>query len=227
MQRRRNVAKPIIRRYNMTDQVYNLLRSQILRGVFFPGAEILVDKIAEELNVSKTPVREAMSKLKGERLVVGKDKGKVYVTKLSAEEVVQISDLYAALQTLALEWGFEHISREEIQNNLKMLQEAKKNLDRGDIRTFLKVDVILHDIITSSAGNEWLVRVTSQVGGLIAIIRNTFTTLERYKEAWQDHIVIVESILKGDKDAVIKSLNSHIEHVKLSLLASLRQQSGE
>ncbi len=219
-----NETEFTIRRYRIADQVYDILKSQILKGVLPPGQEISIEQIGKTLNTSKTPIREALHRLKGERLIVDTDRGRMAVTKLSPEEIVHISELYAALQTLALKWGFERISREKLRQNLGMLQEAKKDLDKGDARPFLEIDIDLHDLIGLSSGNPWLVRITSQVRSLTAIIRNTFTSPERYKEAWQNHVAVVECLLAGDKDGAIKNLNLHIEHVKDHLLASLEQK---
>ena len=222
-----NETKFTVRRYRIADQVYDILKSQILKGVLPPGQEIAIEQIGKTLNTSKTPIREALHRLKGERLVVDTNRGKMIVTKLSPEEIVHISELYAALQTLALKWGFERISREKLRDNLRMLREAKKDLDQGNPQSFLEIDIDLHDLIGASSGNPWLVRITSQVRSLTAIIRNTFTSLERYEEAWQNHVAVVECLLAGDKDGAIESLNLHIEHVKDRLLASLWEGRGE
>lgn len=223
----KNYTESTVRRYKIADQVYDILKARILKGILAPGQEISTDQLAKELNTSKTPIREALHRLKGERLIVDTDKGKISVIELSPEEVTQISELYAALQTLALKWGFAHIPREKIRENLKMLQEAKKDLEKGNPQYFLEADVILHDLIVAAPGNQWLTRIVSQVRGFIAIIRNMFPSVERYREAWRDHVAVVESILKGDRDSAIRNLNLHTEHVKNRLLASLKQKQGD
>lgn len=222
-----NHTQSTVYRYKMADQVYDILKGQILKGVLVPGEEISADQLARKLNTSKTPVREALHRLKGERLVVDADKGKIIVIELSPEEVTQIGELYATLQTLALKWGFARIPREKLHENLKMLQEAKKNLEKGNPEYFLEADVILHDLIVAAPGNQWLIRIVTQVRNFIAIIRNMFPTMERYREAWHDHVAIVESILKGDRDSAIKNLNLHTEHVNNHLLASLKQKQAD
>jgi len=204
----------IVRRYKIADQVYDLLKTQILKGTLASGEEISVDELARKLNTSKTPVREALNRLRGEGLVVETDRGKMSVIKLSSEEVAHICELRAALETLALKWGFQNIPQEKLQENLKMLQEAKKHLEKGDSEYFLRADSILHNLIVTSPDNPWLARVISQVRNLVEITRNMFPSLERYKTSIHEHILIVESLLRGDKDMAIKNLNSHIEHVK-------------
>lgn len=216
-----------VRRYKIVDQVYDILKAQIVNGVLKPGQEISVDELARKLKTSKTPIREALHRLKGEGLVVDSDKGKMSVVSLSSEEVAHISEVYAALQTFALKWGFDHIPLNKVKENLKMLREAKKDLEEGNPEPFLKADVILHDLIANSAGNACLSQILSNLRCFIAIIRNMFPSLERYKEAWEDHMAVVQAILRGDKEAAIKNMNLHTEHVKQRLLASLEEQKGE
>jgi len=209
---------PSVRRYKIVDQVYDILRAQIIKGILTPGQEISVDELAKKLNTSKTPIREALNRLKGEGLIVDTDRGKMSVIKFSSKEIAHICELRAALETLALKWGFGNIPREKLQENLRMLREAEKKLERGDSTYFYEVDTILHNLIVNSAGNQWLVQIISQLRNLIEITRNMFASMERDRESLQEHIIIIESLLKGDKQAAIKNLNSHIEHLKNHLL---------
>jgi len=219
-----NYTEPTVRRYKIADQVYDMLKSQILKGTVAPGEEISPDQLAKRLNTSKTPIREALHRLKGEGLITDIERGKISVIRLSPEEIAHLSELYAALQTLALRWGFERISREKLRKNLEMLQKAKEDLEKGHLERFLEADVILHDLIVAAAHNRWLTRIVTHVRSFVAIMRNMFPSVERYREAWRDHVAIVESILKGDRDSAIKNLNLHTEHVKNRLLASFQQQ---
>ncbi len=211
-------------RYKIADQVYDILKAQITKGIFVPGEEILIDQITKRLNTSKTPIREALNRLKGEGLVLETNRGRMSVIELSSEEIAHLCDLRAALETLALKWGFKNIPRETLQENLRMLKQAKKDLEKGDSESFRKADAILHDLIVTSAGNKWLVQVISQLGNLIEMTKNIYTSLERYRECLQDHIGIVESLLKGDRDSAVRNLNSDIENVKRQLVASLQQK---
>jgi len=54
-----NYTQPIVRRYKIADQVYDILKAQIFKGILAPGEEISTDQLAKKLNTSKTPIREA------------------------------------------------------------------------------------------------------------------------------------------------------------------------
>jgi len=216
-----------VRRYKIVDQVYDILKAQIIKGILIPGQEISVDELAGKVNSSKTPIREALNRLKGEGLIVDTDRGKMSVIKLSYKQIAQICELRAALETLALRWSFENIPREKLQENIRMLGQVKKELERGNSPYFYEVDTILHNLIVNSAGNQWLVQIISQLRNLVEITRNMFASVERDGESLQEHIIIIESLLKGDKEVAIKNLNSHIERVKNHLLSQISPQKEE
>ena len=219
-----NHIQPTIRRYRIADQAYDILKSWILNGLLTPGEEIAVDELAKKLNVSRTPIREALNKLKGKGLILDTKEGRTSVVKLSSEELAQIFELRAALEVLALKWGLENISRERLQENLRMLQKAKKDLEKGSSESFCKSDSILHDTIVTSANNKWLTQLLSQLQNLIGVTKSMCVSVDRYKASIPEHILIVESILEGDKDAAVQELEIHLNNAKQRLLNSLEQK---
>lgn len=207
-----------VRRYRVVDQVYDIVKAQIIQGTLKPGERILADELAQKLNASKTPIREALNRLKGENLVVDTKKGKMSVVKFTHEEIAQICELRGSMETLALRWGFENISREKLKQNLAMSRKIKEELDRHDSSDFYEVDTMLHSIIINSAGNQWLAQIISQLRNLIEITRHMFASVNRDKESIREHITVIESLLEGNKKEAVKQLNSHIEHLKNHLL---------
>lgn len=216
-----------VRRYKIGDQIYDILKAQIIKGILTPGQKVSIDELTKKLNASKTPIKEALNTLKGEGLIVGTDKGKMSVIKLSSKEITQTCELRAALEALALKWGFENISQEKLEENLRMLREAEKELEKGNSTYFYEVDTILHSLIVNSADNQWLSQIISQLRNLTEITRNMFASTERNKESLKEHIIVIESLLKGDKEVAMKNLNSHIEHVKSHLLCQILHQEEE
>ena len=217
-----------IQRYKISDQVYDMLKTQIMKGILTLGEEISVTELAKRFNVSKTPIKEALIRLKGEGLVVVEtDSGKMTVIELSAEEIAQICELRAALETLALKWSFENIPREKLEETLKILRQAKKYLETGDYKRLRETDTFLHSLILSHVDNRWLAQIISQLLDLTEITKNLFVSQEGYKEGLHYHIAIVECILKGDRNSAIKNLNSDIEYAKRRLLTVFQQKERD
>lgn len=223
-----NATQFTVQRYKVVDQVYDMLKTQIIKGILPLGEEISVTGLAKKFNASKTPIREALIRLKGEGLVVEEtDKGKMRVIELSPKEIAQIFELRSALETLALKWSFEKIPREKLEETLKMMRQAKKNLETGDYERLREADTFLHSLILAHVDNRWLVEIISQLRDLTEITKNLYISPEGYKEGLHYHIAIVEYILKGDRNSAIKNLNSDIEDAKRRVLVALQQKERD
>jgi len=104
-----------INRFSLTEQVYGIIKEQIISGELKSGEKVSVDGLARDLDTSKTPIREALNKLIGEYLVVNTGKNKMEIVRLSMKDVSSISDLRKVLEVLALEEGFVKISKETLK----------------------------------------------------------------------------------------------------------------
>lgn len=203
-----------INRYSLTNQVYDIIKSEILNGKILSGEEISVDGIARKLETSKTPVRESLNKLIGEGLVVNNGKSKMKIIELTLEEISNIFDLRQVLEVLALKESFLKISRTKLSENLIMLKESKKDLEKDDPKKSREADDMLHELIINSASNKWLLQIITQLKSLIDIVRNSYPSLSRYKASVDEDISIVEAIISEDKEKSIKNLNIHLEGIK-------------
>ncbi len=215
-----------VRRYTVTDQVYDILKTQILGGSMAPGEAISVEDLARKLKTSKTPIRESLHRLMGEKLILGTDTGKMTVVSLPASEIVHICELRAALETLALKWGFDNVPHGVLRENLDSLRSACRDLDKGDPESFYTAEVVLHNVIIAAPNNQWLVQMISQVQNFVDMTKNMFVSVERYKKSIPEHVRIIESILGGDKRRALKELNLHLAHVKNRFLVLLKK-TGE
>lgn len=219
-----NNRKYKVNRFSLTDQVYDIIKSQIISGELRSGEKVSVDGLARNLDTSKTPIREALNKLIGENLVVNTGKNKMEIIELSMEDVSNICDLRQALEMLALKEGFSEIDKESVIKNLKMLKESKSDLEKGKSEKFTIADNALHELIINSANNKWLLQIIMQLKSLIEVVKNTFPSLNRYKISIDEHINIVESIIDENKEKSIKNLSKHLENIKDRILDSVSKK---
>ncbi len=216
--------KDLVVRYHISDQIYKLLKSQIVEGFLKPGQEISIDEIAKMYSVSKTPVREALHYLEGRGLIVKNGTGKLFVVSLSPQDVLQVCELRKMIEVYALERSFNQIPREKVIENLETLKKAKEKLDEGDPTFFYQADTDFHSMIFQYGDNYWLERVVFQLRELIEITRKLFPSLERFQLSLEEHVAIVESLLEGDKEKTVKELGNHLESVKLQLLNAFQER---
>ncbi len=222
MSRAGKMNKDLVVRYSISDQIYKLLKDQIIEGFLKPGQEISIDEIARMYDVSKTPVREAVHYLEGRGLIVKNGKGKLSVVNLSSQDIIQICELRKMMEIYALERSFDRIPRKKIIENLEVLNKAKEELDKGDSTLFYQADTDFHRMIFQYGDNYWLERVAFQLRDLIELTRNLFTSFDRFQWSLQEHISIDESFIRQDKEDTIRKLESHLDHVKINLIQNFQ-----
>jgi len=146
-----SVAPPTLRAH-----VVKMLSAGILSGKYKPGDRLNESQIARELNISRIPVREALSQLQEQGLVQNRERRGMFVTNIGPEEVLQISSLRIILETEALRLAKTHMTP-EILDQLEKLMAQMDNWN-GTLLEAAALDLEFHRILWKAAGNPYLER---------------------------------------------------------------------
>jgi DNA-binding GntR family transcriptional regulator len=136
--------------------VVRMLRADILAGKYKPGDRLNESQIARELNISRIPVREALSQLQEQGLVVNRERRGMFVMDLGAEEVLQISSLRIILETEAIKLARSRMTP-EIRAELEKLM-AQMEAWNGTLLDAAALDLEFHRVIWRATGNPYLER---------------------------------------------------------------------
>lgn len=136
--------------------VVQMLSAAILAGKYRPGDRLNESQIARELNISRIPVREALSQLQEQGLVQNRERRGMFVTNISAEEVLQISSLRLILETEALRLAKARMTP-EIQAELEAIVAQMESRD-GDLLDAAALDLRFHRALWRASGNPYLER---------------------------------------------------------------------
>jgi DNA-binding GntR family transcriptional regulator len=136
--------------------VVQMLSAGILSGKYKPGDRLNESQIARELNISRIPVREALSQLQEQGLVQNRERRGMFVTNITTEEVLQISSLRLILETEALRLARARITP-EILAELEALVEQMENWD-GTLLDARALDLQFHRALWRASGNPYLER---------------------------------------------------------------------
>lgn len=136
--------------------VVQMLSTAILSGKYRPGDRLNESQIARELNISRIPVREALSQLQEQGLVQNRERRGMFVTNITTEEVLQISSLRLILETEALRLARARMTA-EILAELEALVEQMENWD-GDLLDARALDLQFHRALWRASGNPYLER---------------------------------------------------------------------
>jgi len=203
----------------LRELVFEALRQAILDGVLEPGERLMEVQLAEELGVSRTPVREAIRKLELAGFVVMIPRRGAYVADISLKEVSEVFEIRGALEALAAELAAERASEEELENLERMLVEIGKAIDTRDVELLIDLDTRFHDALFKASRNERLCQILSSLREQIQRFRTqTLSHPSRMRVALEEHRRIVEALAARDGDLARRLAMEHIESAENSLM---------
>jgi len=155
----------------LADQVTDELREYILRGRFKPGEHLLEEELSEELNVSRGPVRQAITQLELEGLVtVHRNRG-AFVARLSSADAADVHTLRVALERLAVQSAVQRATNEDLAALELVIDSMKQAQNQGlSQHQAAELDIKFHDLLYSSAHHERLAVFWSNLRSQVYIL---------------------------------------------------------
>lgn len=196
----------------LRDVVFENLREAIVEGKLNPGQRLMEVQLAEQLGVSRTPVREAIRKLELEGLVVMLPRKGAYVANMSLKDIIDVLEIRATLEGLASSLAAERINPENIKELEKIAKEFEESAKSSDVDVLLKKDVEFHECIFKSTNNKKLHQLINSLWEQVYRFRETYIAdYETVKNIIDEHKAIVDAIKKGDNELAKKYAKEHIE----------------
>lgn len=206
----------------LREVVCESLREAIRNGVLKPGERIMEIQLAEELGVSRTPVREAIRKLELEGYVVMMPRRGTYVANMSIRDINEIFEIRTALESLSNGLAAEHITDEELEHLQRLLVIIGGYIKDGNIEKIVETDIEFHDLMYHAARNQRLVGIISNLRDQLTRFRTLSMSYPGRLEATLDeHKAIVEAIANGDRKAASKAAEQHMENSEKTLLKAM------
>ena len=143
----------------LRDLVFEALRDAIIRGILKPGERLMEVQLAEELGVSRTPVREAIRKLELEDLVVMIPRKGAYVSGISLKDIADVFEVRAAVEALAAGLAAERITDEELEELERILVKKAEIIDANDLDRLVEIDISFHESLYHASRNAKLVQI--------------------------------------------------------------------
>ena len=211
------VALPSLRgRRSLRDEITGLLRAAVMAGELEPGVTYSAPSLAEQFGVSATPVREAMLDLSKEGLVeIVRNKG-FRVTRLSAKELDDVTELRALVEIpMIRRLAEEGIGAADLARLRPMATEIEEAARRRDFVAHVAIDLEFHLALLELAGNP---RVVELVRSLRMHSRLYGLRDESHRDAlfasWHEHAELLDRIEARDGEGAEAVMRSHIGHVR-------------
>ncbi|MBO4852532.1 MAG: GntR family transcriptional regulator [Schwartzia sp.] len=212
----------------LREVVCETLRDAVRRGVLQPGERLMEIQLAEELGVSRTPVREAIRKLEMEGYVIMMPRRGTYVADLSIRDVNEVFEIRTSLESLASGLAAERITEDELEKLQRLLVEIGAHIKNGDMESIVRTDTEFHDLLYQASRNKRLVGIISNLREQLTRFRTTSMSYPgRLKATLEEHRNIVEAIAQGDEKAARKAAEHHMEKSEQTLLESMKGKEHE
>ncbi len=200
---------------SLTAQVYKQLRNDILEGRYETGAFLVETKLADELGVSRTPIREALKQLELEDLVVAIPNKGVTVQGISEQDINDIFTIRHLLEGQAAYWAAERVNDEQMNKLTETLALMDMYTERNDATNLARLDSQFHDTIFSASNSRMLKHIlTSLHQNTQRVRRFSLSVPERSHKSTEEHKAIFKAIEAHDPVRAKKLMESHIMNVK-------------
>jgi DNA-binding GntR family transcriptional regulator len=207
-----DLAFPTLRK-SLSDEVLDQLRAAIIRGHLKPGQRLNETALATTFDVSRGPVREALTQLAREGLVsIHRHRGAT-VARLSREEIEEIYELRVALERLAMERAVRLATEEDLAAMESVIEALQQPAQDGEMHEVLDLDMKLHDLIYRAAQHSRLYACWSNLRSQIHAFLFSRTTAanENYlKLVVSEHAALLEPIKARDKDRAVRLIEGHL-----------------
>jgi DNA-binding GntR family transcriptional regulator len=189
------------------------IRTAIIEGQLKFGDHLSEVRLSRMLGISKTPVREALLKMKAEGLIQTHPKRGTYVFRVRPQDIDALCEVREVLELAAVRLGLER-NRNSLAANLATIVAAmRKALDANDFRVYQRLDADFHRVIVESAANAYLDEAYAQISAKIATLRTRVHTLPGVMaRSLVTHARIARLVHQADVDALTALLADHVRN---------------
>ena len=214
-----NTDQNQMKKDSLKTKVYKSLRLDIVSGKLKGGARITETAVADELNVSRTPVREALQKLAQEKFLKAIPKAGYLVEDLSDNEIQDLFTTRMEIELIAVEKAMENITADELKALDDNLEQTKACIRAQQEFKITELDIEFHTIIYKAARSKSLFRVCKSLSDLTIRYRHGLNMIPNlWAELLRQHIRIYQALISKNDQKTKEALASHAALEKSSLI---------
>lgn len=215
------------RRVSTEDLVYRELRHMLAQQQLAPGSQVSEEALAVSLGVSRTPLRQALARLRYEGLVERGANGRLNVAPISVEDARNVFSVRIALELLALEQAFANLT-DDLLLSLRGLLAQMAIIGQGSDRSVGHYGGEFHALLYKNGQNEVNLAFLSALEGRIDRYRflSTRTGIHRQRDAIEEHERILEALERWDLCGAKRALRDHLENAQQSVMSALSTRAA-
>lgn len=197
------------------DQIYHQIKKEILSGSISPGSRLLEGRLAKQINVSRTPVREALHILEMEGFLESFPRVGYRVRKITWREAIEINEIRAVLEPLAAKKAIESEDQTYIEELEEVLKKTEKAARQNQIKSFFQYDTEFDEVILRASGMKTLIDVWATLRHRLKLYKmGAQDSIETMMRSIKGHWKIYECLRTKDKEGVERAIKEHLEDSK-------------
>ena len=199
---------------DLKNHTYCILKERLVNCIYPPGTLLNEAQLAADLGASRTPVREAISRLEMEGFVKIMPKKGIYVTDISLNDVLQIFQTRIEIEPIAVRLAAPHLPREEL-----LAFCGKFKGEAPDIQNGFRLDTAMHLFIIEHCGKRYIIDMMHRIfDENTRVIISSKQNQVQIHDARLEHLDILNSLLDKDTERAIALMQSHIENCRKAAL---------
>ena len=207
------VVEPLDLSQSLKDKVYNRLKDAIMSmDIYATDEEIRLDErqLSADLGVSRTPVREAISRLEQEGFIRVEQRRGVFVVRKTKQEILDMITVWGALEGMAARLATQHATDEEIRSLRELFSTFENNQLRAHIDEYSEQNILFHQQILKMSRNALIIQISDNLFAHMRSIRNrTISESDRAERSIIDHRHIIEALEGRNADLAAKLAREH------------------
>ena len=195
----------------LKDEIADIIRDRILKGEYYIGEKIKETSISAEMNVSRTPIREAFKQLGEEGLLDYVPNRGCFAKGFTKRDVADIYTVREALEQIAVTWACERITDQQITKLKEQFDLMDEYTAKKDTKKTLELNSAFHGIIYEAAGSRFLAQVLNSYKDYLDKTRKSVLyTTDYLDEIREEHKELFEAISDRDIDRSVQAIHNHL-----------------
>ncbi len=200
---------------SLTSIVFEKIRDDILNGKYKRGEKIIEAKLAEELGVSRTPVREALKQLELDGLIENIPNRGVMVKGITKQDIQDIYTIRMAIEGIAAKWAIERMDDEDIEKLKEIFELMEFYTFKNDVDKVAELNTAFHEAIYNATKSRYLEHVLKDFQYFMKTTRyKSLKTEGRLQLTLEEHRKVLEAFIKRDSDEAVTVLLKHLNNSK-------------
>ncbi len=207
----------------LDDLAYLRIKEAILTGVFLPGKPLVSNQIATDLHISRTPIRQALTRLEREGFAISEPFRGYYVSRIDSREIQAMYELREVLECHLIRATVGRFTPEELDELDAVIEAAGAALKRGDHACFQEKNRVFHHTFDIKFGNPRISEVLRNLDERVHWVLSLALQLDRLnlEHSYKEHVQILQAVRDGNAECASELLQIHLRRASATLAQML------